>query len=214
MDGSFAVSMGLEMGGGYLMHSQAGALLSGSGFNVATAEGVAAKLARWGGGWGGASSVARNSFRGRVGKAAYAAAGRSFAEIEEKRILSEVWSLAPKSYNVYRGVGAGRFASAGAAADDFLSSTAHRAAILSRAGRILSAVGRATWVVPLAMDIGEMVAGGLSALGQDYSRPEYGGTFIDTEQAYTQRQAGIAAIHNSQLATRSMFAREAAAFHQ
>jgi hypothetical protein len=93
-------------------------------------------------------------------------------------------------------------------------STTGKAALISKAGGLLTAVGNIAWLAPLALDAGRAVGSGLAALGKDRSKLDFGTPFIDTEQAYTQRQAGLMAIHNSQLQTRSFFGREAEYMHR
>lgn len=85
--------------------------------------------------------------------------------------------------------------------------------VASRALGVLGAVSRAYWVGSTVAEFGSGVAHGIAYLGKDRSMPNFGTPFMDTQQAYTTRQAGIAAIHNSQLNTRSFFGREASAFH-
>lgn len=112
-------------------------------------------------------------------------------------------------YDRAREAGAGRLSSAWSAT----KSISGRAAI-SRAGSLLVSAGNIAFLAPLALEGGRAIASGLATLGADYSKPEYGTPMIQTEQAYTQRQAALQAIHNSQLQTRSFFMREAQAFHQ
>lgn len=85
--------------------------------------------------------------------------------------------------------------------------------MLGAGGAAVANLATAAFVVPLALEAGSAVAGAAMELGRDYSRPDFGSPFFDTQQAFTQRQAALAAIHNSQLQTRSFFGREAQAFH-
>lgn len=90
----------------------------------------------------------------------------------------------------------------------------NRYAALVGVSRAAGIVGTLAWTVPLIQGLTRGAVDLGMSLGRDYSRPEWGGSVVNTQEAMTQRQAGLAAIHNSQLQTRSMFAREAAAFHQ
>lgn len=83
-----------------------------------------------------------------------------------------------------------------------------------RAGGALLTASNIAFMAPLALEAGRAVGSGLAYLGQDRSRLDFGSNVFDTQQAYTQRQAGLQAIHNSQLNTRSFFGREAEQFHQ
>jgi hypothetical protein len=86
--------------------------------------------------------------------------------------------------------------------------------LAARAGTALITASNVAFLAPLALDLGRGLASGLAYLGADRSRLDFGSSLIDTQQAWTQRQAGLMAIHNSQLQTRSMFMREAEAYHR
>lgn len=94
------------------------------------------------------------------------------------------------------------------------SGTVGRGAAVAMAGRGLLLSGNIAFLAPLALDLGRAAGAGLAHLGVDRGRLDFGSTMIDTEQAQTQRQAGLMAIHDSQLQTRSWFMREAEAFHR
>lgn len=99
-------------------------------------------------------------------------------------------------------------------ASALLGSRVGRQVLLSKVGGALLTAGNVAFLAPLALDLGRAAGAGLSYLGEDRGRLDFGSTMIDTEQAYTQRQAALMAIHNSQLNTRSFFGREAQAFHR
>lgn len=108
-----------------------------------------------------------------------------------------------------RGLGAA-FGSAG----KMLGNPLVRNAAIARLGGALATAGNIAFAVPLALSAGKFVGSGLAYLGEDRSRLDFGSTLVDTEQAATQRQAGLQAIHNNQLNTRSFFGREASYFHR
>jgi len=66
-----------------------------------------------------------------------------------------------------------------------------------------------------AYGIGKGIGGAISNVGQTYlsGRPEYSVPFYDSEQAYTMRQAGLQAIHGSQMGRGQWFGREAELMH-
>lgn len=128
-----------------------------------------------------------------------------------------VWKLMKGEYAAARKVGGGIFASAGKSisnTNSLFGPTAARGAMLMKVGSVLSTAANIYQLGSLALFAGSAAGSLLTGLAKDYSRPEYGTRFLDTEQAFTQRQAGLAAIHNSQLQTRSLFGREASAYHQ
>jgi hypothetical protein len=108
-----------------------------------------------------------------------------------------------------RALGKGRF---GLAATALSSINKYKGiAAVARLGTLL---GHASWAIPLVQGVVRGVVDLGMSMGKDYSRMEFGTNVYDTQEAQTQRQAALAAIHNSQLQTRSMFMREAQAFHQ
>jgi len=130
-----------------------------------------------------------------------------------KRKLYNSWEndAAKRFSNVFyanRGVGQGFGSSLKAA----LSMTP-KTALMSKGASMMVSLGNAAFLAPLVYEGGKAIASGLSMIGGDYSKPDYSTAIMDTQQAATQRQAGLAAIHNSQLQTRSFFGREALAFH-